>query len=377
MRRRTTVHEEVVTTGRGYFDGQRQCVEGSHEGFEHLAAVLVLALALKVKVIGQQPTLVIATQQNHLCRPQDLGCEQQQTDLGRERSTVHVVAQEQHLLLCRVARFVQQHTQVLELAVYVAEHTHGRLHAQQRGLLPERLGRLRQDDLCGLHRNFTLAQEVGAQLAVVHSGIVALEEILRCEARALHQRHLVEGEEAAVVHVADALVLLQPLALNQVVGRGIGELNGNISAARRCHAGRALVRLLLLLFVLLLVLLAGRLVLRDARPSGGLGAFPFLFIGSRGLDFLGGVVLVRLLLLDLLVDGRQLRLVLLLLFLVRPPPLLPPPPPLLVPRAPLLLKALHLLIQALLFLKQLPLHLLLLGFGVLLLFLAQAFLLFL
>mmetsp|Transcript_34803 Transcript_34803/g.87541 ORF Transcript_34803/g.87541 Transcript_34803/m.87541 type:complete len:289 (+) Transcript_34803:1043-1909(+) len=276
MRRRTTVHEEVVTTGRGYFDGQRQCVEGSHEGFEHLAAVLVLALALKVKVIGQQPTLVIATQQNHLCRPQDLGCEQQQTDLGRERSTVHVVAQEQHLLLCRVARFVQQHTQVLELAVYVAEHTHGRLHAQQRGLLPERLGRLRQDDLCGLHRNFTLAQEVGAQLAVVHSGIVALEEILRCEARALHQRHLVEGEEAAVVHVADALVLLQPLALNQVVGRGIGELNGNISAARRCHAGRALVRLLLLLFVLLLVLLAGRLVLRDARPSGGLGAFPFL-----------------------------------------------------------------------------------------------------
>jgi hypothetical protein len=119
---------------------QRQATERLHAGLVDGLGVLVLALELESKVVGQMAALVVATQQPERLGVMDLERPQIEHALDAEVTAVDVVAEEEVPGLGRVSANLKQLHQVVVLAVYIAADGDWGVHLEQVGLGAQDLG---------------------------------------------------------------------------------------------------------------------------------------------------------------------------------------------------------------------------------------------
>ena len=103
-----------------------ECAEGEgleevDESFVYLRVVLLLALQLEIEEGGHCAPLVVAPKQVHLPGVADLEHQQECHDLDAELSAVHVVSQEQVLLLRHPPESLKDVAEIEKLAVDVAD----------------------------------------------------------------------------------------------------------------------------------------------------------------------------------------------------------------------------------------------------------------
>lgn len=153
---------------------QGQTAEGLHAGLVDGLGVLVLALELESKVIGQVAALVVASQQPQRVRVVNLERPQVQDALDTKVAAVDVIAEEQIAGLGRVAANLEQLHQVVVLAVDVAAHGDGGVHLEEVGLGAQNLAAPSQNEEGLLFSQATFAVEVLFEKVDVGLGLRAV-----------------------------------------------------------------------------------------------------------------------------------------------------------------------------------------------------------
>ncbi|TKW51225.1 hypothetical protein CTA1_2028 [Colletotrichum tanaceti] len=127
----TTVDAQELFVHDG---SQGQAAEGLHAGLVNGLGVLVLALELEGKVVGQVATLVVTAEQPQGLGVVDLQAPEIQDALDAEVASVDIVAEEKVSRLGGVAPNFEELHQIVVLAVDVTADGDGRIHLEQVGL---------------------------------------------------------------------------------------------------------------------------------------------------------------------------------------------------------------------------------------------------
>lgn len=171
--RETTVNAEELLVHDGS-EGKR--AERLHAEVIDLFRILVLALELKGKVVGQVTTFVVATKEKERVRVPDLQCPEVEDALDGKVAAVDVIAQKEVAGVCGVATDFKELHEIIVLAVDIAADGDGSVDFEQVGFLTQDLGGSCQDE-AGL----VIGETALAIKVVLEEGNIGLGRVLCAE----------------------------------------------------------------------------------------------------------------------------------------------------------------------------------------------------